>query len=80
LYGLANADSLKLREELVEFMLRGIGFPGRGQPPIGSPVYEEVYRDIVDRAMREFVLNIKTFDSKIKSLISGCRTAACSRR
>lgn len=66
LNALAVADSLAMRDELAVFMLQAIGFAGRGAGSIGRPVYDEVYRDLVDRIMREFVSNVATFSSQIK--------------
>lgn len=66
LHTLAAADQLALRDELARFMLRGIGFPGRGTLGTGRPVYAEVYRDLVDKGMKDFVANVATFNSQIK--------------
>jgi hypothetical protein len=63
---LATTDRLAMRDELGRFMLRGIGFPGRGTLGIGRPAYADVYRDLVDRGMKDFVDNVATFNSQIK--------------
>lgn len=66
LNAMATANSLGMRDELVVFMLRAIGFPGRGTASVGRPEYQEVYRDLVDKAMKEFVSNVSTFPSQVK--------------
>jgi hypothetical protein len=63
---LATTDALAMRDELGRFMLRGIGFPGRGAFGIGKPAYAEVYRDLVDKGMKDFVDNVSTFNSQIR--------------
>ncbi|MGQ0456260.1 MAG: helicase-related protein [Hyphomicrobium sp.] len=66
LNSIASADRLAMRTELADFMLRGVGFPGRGAAKIGSPVSEEVYRNLVDAGMKDLVSNIASFNSLIR--------------
>jgi hypothetical protein len=66
LHILATTNSLGMRDELIEFMLTAIGHMGRGPGKIGRPEYDEVYRDLVDKAMKGFVQNVSTFNSQIK--------------
>jgi hypothetical protein len=66
LHTLAANDALAMRNELGAFMLRGIGFPGRGTLGVGRPVYADVYRDLVDKVMKDFVSNIATLNSQIR--------------
>jgi hypothetical protein len=66
LHTFAVSDSVSMRNDLGSYMLQAIGFPGRGPGAVGRPVYEEVYRDLADRSMKEFVDNVSTFNSQIR--------------
>jgi hypothetical protein len=66
LHTLAANDALAMRNELGAFMLRGIGFPGRGTLGVGQPIYADVYRELVDKGMKDFVSNIAMLNSQIR--------------
>lgn len=65
LHTMAATDALAMQDELGAFMLRGVGFPGRGTAAVGRPAYADVYRDLVDKSMKAFVTNVATFNSQI---------------
>lgn len=48
------------------FALRAIGFEGRGAEALGSPVYAELYRALVDQEISRFTNSVRNFDTPLR--------------
>ncbi len=55
---LARRGHVAFCEELGNFVLRAIGFEGRGASALGAPHYAEHYRRLVDKEVDTFVRDI----------------------
>jgi hypothetical protein len=62
----ARRDPNALSNQIGEFVLRAIGFQGRGVEEIGKPVYGELYRSLVDAEVSRFVQSLRTFSTPIR--------------
>lgn len=58
LSAMEQRDHLAFTKELVAFILRASGFPGKGKFNLGSPHYEEFYRGLVDNQVESFARDI----------------------
>jgi Helicase conserved C-terminal domain len=63
---LIRRDPTGFATELGNFVLRAIGFEGRGREALGSPVYRELYRSLVDQEVNRFVGSIRNFETPIR--------------
>ncbi|MYG26799.1 MAG: helicase, partial [Boseongicola sp. SB0677_bin_26] len=52
---MARGDHVAFRDELGDFILRAIGFVGRGSTNFGAPHYGDFYRGLVEEQVDEFV-------------------------
>ena len=66
---LAKRDQVGFINEVEDFVLRAVGYEGRGANGVGRPIYAEHYRRIVDseisrfaKAMREMTTSIRLSD------------------
>ncbi|SFD47317.1 Helicase conserved C-terminal domain-containing protein [Bosea sp. CRIB-10] len=57
--GDARREPIRFPDEIGNFILRAVGFEGRGRDHVGRPVYDEPYRRLVDRASQEFSNSMK---------------------
>lgn len=63
---LIRTDPTGLAAELGEFVLRAIGFRGRGQNGLGRPIYSELYRAVVEHEIARFVSSVRNFDTPLR--------------
>ncbi|WP_027554920.1 helicase-related protein [Bradyrhizobium sp. Cp5.3] len=63
---LIRTDPTGFAGELGEFVLRAIGFQGRGQGALGRPVYSELYRALVEQEVARFVSSVRNFDTPLR--------------
>ena len=52
---MAKRDHVAFRDELGDFILRSIGFAGRGSTKFGAPPYGDFYRGLVEGDVDKFV-------------------------
>lgn len=48
------------------FVLRAIGFEGRGPGGHGRPIYQELYRSLIEQEVTRFTTSIRNFESPIR--------------
>lgn len=63
---LAKQGRLALQDRLLAFALGAVGFAGRGAGLVGRPVYEEMYRQLVDVQMDELVKDLAQRNNQIE--------------
>ncbi|MDH6259689.1 helicase-related protein [Bradyrhizobium sp. BR13661] len=63
---LIRTDPTGLAVELGNFVLRAIGFQGRGQDALGRPIYSELYRALVEQEIGRFVSSVRNFDTPLR--------------
>nr|WP_246732497.1 DEAD/DEAH box helicase family protein [Bradyrhizobium yuanmingense] len=63
---LIRTDPTGLAAELGEFVLRAIGFRGRGHNGLGRPIYSELYRALVEQEIARFVSSVRNFDTPLR--------------
>lgn len=63
---LIRNDPTGFANQLGDFVLRAIGFEGRGRERLGSPVYAELYRALVDQEVARFTNSIRNFDTPLR--------------
>ena len=63
---LIRKDPTGFSARLGEFALRAIGFEGRGTEALGSPVYGELYRALVDQEISRFTNSIRNLDTPLR--------------
>lgn len=63
---LIRNDPTGFINELGSFTLNAVGFPGRPPTGLGSPVYQELYRALIDRETNRFVASIRNFETPIR--------------
>lgn len=59
LSGIAHRGAMAFTEDLGTFVLRAIGFEGRGAAEIGSPIYGEHYRRLVHAEINRFAQHLR---------------------
>jgi hypothetical protein len=57
---------VEVTEEMGNFILRSIGFEGRGETRYGEPVYRELYRSLVMREVSNFANSLRTLNTPMK--------------
>jgi hypothetical protein len=62
----ARRDVLELSDDFGTFALRAIGFEGRGSPPRGRPVYDDIYRDLVRQEVDRFAQHLRNISSPLR--------------
>lgn len=62
----AKQDLTGLVNEVGEFVLRGIGFEGRGATQQGRPVYQDIYRALVERELTSFGRSLRTLEGALR--------------
>lgn len=63
---LIRKDPTAFVSDLGSFILKAIGFDGRGESRQGSPVYRELYRALIDKEVSRFTTSIRNFDTPLK--------------
>ncbi|UWU76208.1 helicase-related protein [Bradyrhizobium huanghuaihaiense] len=63
---LIRTDPAGLAAELGNFVLRAIGFQGRGEDALGRPIYSELYRALVEQEIARFVSSVRNFDTPLR--------------
>jgi Helicase conserved C-terminal domain len=59
LSGMAHRDAMAFTEDLGAFVLRAIGFEGRGEAEIGRPIFDEHYRSLVHAEISRFTQHLR---------------------
>jgi hypothetical protein len=62
----AKRDPQALINELGTFVLRAIGYEGRGDAHIGKPVYQELYRSLIDQEVSKFVQKLRNLSTPMR--------------
>jgi hypothetical protein len=62
----ARHDPAALSVSIGDFVLRAIGYEGRGADHVGSPVYAEHYRSLIEFEVNKFVQRLRTFSTPIR--------------
>jgi Helicase conserved C-terminal domain len=62
----ARHDPNGLANRIGSFVLRAIGYEGRGTEEIGRPVYGELYRSLIDSEISRFVQRLRTISTPIR--------------
>lgn len=64
----ARREPISFPDEVGDFILRSVGFEGRGRDGVGAPIYNEPYRELVDRAFRDFstAMQGQTTESRLR--------------
>jgi hypothetical protein len=63
---LIRKDPTGFIDELGTFALNAIGFLGRSPTGLGSPVYQELYRALIDQEINRFVASVRNFETPIR--------------
>lgn len=63
---LIRRDPAGIAAELGEFVLRSVGFQGRGQDGLGRPIYSELYRALVEQEVARFISSVRNFDTPLR--------------
>lgn len=63
---LIQNDPAGFISELGDFVLRAIGFEGRGSEGHGRPVYQELYRGLIEREVNRFTASIRNFETPLR--------------
>ncbi|HEY1745731.1 MAG TPA: DEAD/DEAH box helicase [Xanthobacteraceae bacterium] len=63
---LIRHDPPGFNAQLGDFALRAIGFMGRGAEALGSPVYGELYRALVDQEITRFTNSVRNFETPLR--------------
>ena len=63
---LIRNDPTGFSAELGNFALRAIGFEGRGADALGSPIYGELYRALVDQEIARFTNSVRNFETPLR--------------
>ena len=64
--GYAKRDLISFTDEIGSFVLRAIGFEGRGEARYGSPIYSELYRSLVEQEIMNFGKSMRKLNTSIK--------------
>lgn len=62
----ARRDVIGLSDDLGTFLLRAIGFEGRGPTARGRPVYDDIYRDLVRQEIDRFAQHLRNISSPLR--------------
>jgi hypothetical protein len=62
----ARRDPTAFIDELGAFVLRAIGFDGRGDTHYGRPVYQEIYRALIEQEVTRFAQHLRNLNSPIR--------------
>lgn len=62
----ARRDQTGFIDELGGFLLSAVGFEGRGDSHYGRPVYQEIYRALVDQEVTRFAQHMRNLNSPIR--------------
>lgn len=63
---LIRRDPAGFTAELGDFVLRAIGFQGRGSDGLGRPIYSELYRSLVEQEVSRFTASVRNFDTTLR--------------
>src|ERR1700732_411349 len=63
---LIRRDPTGFSAQLGDFILRAIGFQGRGPDALGRPVYAELYRSLVEHEVSRFTSSVRNFDTTLR--------------
>lgn len=63
---LARSDLPAFITEIGDFILRAIGFEGRGASQRGRPVYTDLYRRLVDHEITRFAQSMRTIETPMR--------------
>jgi hypothetical protein len=63
---LIRNDPTGFLTDLGQFILKAIGFEGRGVSGHGRPVYQELYRALIDKEVTRFTTSIRNFDTPLR--------------
>jgi hypothetical protein len=62
----ARRDQTGFIDELGDFVLRAIGFQGRGDSHYGQPAYGEIYRALIEQEVSRFAQHMRNLNSPIR--------------
>jgi hypothetical protein len=64
--GLIRNDPAGFDAQLGDFVLRAIGFEGRGLTGLGPPIYGELYRSLVEQEVSRFTASVRNFETPLR--------------
>lgn len=62
----ARLDQTAFINEVGDFVLRAIGYEGRGDGHYGQPAYQEIYRGLIDQEVTRFAQHLRHLSSPIR--------------
>lgn len=62
---MARHNPIAFADDISNFVLHSIGYQGRGANHRGRPLYQELYRSLVDHDVNDFANSIRTFQTPI---------------
>lgn len=66
LRSMARNDNIQFMNDLGNFILRCLGIEGRGPSAVGKPVYQELYRALIDQEVSKFSDSIRKMGTTLQ--------------